>query len=131
MLLGTLSLGLAMTVASAASPGYWWFVVIFACGRPLLSATNALAQVSAAEQTGHRGPGLGRGSHRGGIRRRSRLIAIIDSLASGALGFRGMFALAVVPLALVPAPAHVDRGAGPLRRRVRPVTTTLCPCWAR
>jgi MFS family permease len=48
MLIPALSIGLAMTVASAASPGYWSFVVIFACGRPLLSATNALAQVTAA-----------------------------------------------------------------------------------
>jgi MFS family permease len=36
MLLLTVGAGLAMTVAAAASPGYWWFVAIFACGRPLL-----------------------------------------------------------------------------------------------
>ena len=102
MLLSTLSLGLALTVAASASPGYWWFVGIFAFGRPLLSTTNALAEVAAAEQTGSRdrtaavaltaaGYGLGAG-----------LIAVIHSLASGALGFRGMFAVAVVPLAAVP-----------------------------
>jgi len=34
MLLGTVSLGLLLTVASAVSPGYWWFVAIYACGRP-------------------------------------------------------------------------------------------------
>src|ERR1019366_6276096 len=50
-LIGTCVFGLAFTVAAAASPGYWWFVVIFAFGRPLLSATNALAQVGAAEET--------------------------------------------------------------------------------
>ena len=49
MLLLTVGAGLAMTVAAAASPGYWWFVAIFACGRPLLSASNGLAQVTAAE----------------------------------------------------------------------------------
>jgi len=49
MMLGTLALGLALTVVSAASPGYWWFVVIFVCGRPMLSSTNALAQVAGAE----------------------------------------------------------------------------------
>ena len=43
--------GLALTVIAAGSPGYWWFVVIFAFGRPLLSATNALAEVMAAEET--------------------------------------------------------------------------------
>jgi MFS family permease len=54
MIIATLSIGLALTVASAAAFGYWSFVVIFACGRPLLSATNALTQVAAAEQTSSR-----------------------------------------------------------------------------
>jgi len=101
VLLVTVGLGLAMTVVAAASPGYWWFVAIFACGRPLLSATNALSQVTAAEQTGSddrakavalvaAGYGLGAG-----------LTAVIHGLA-GAIGFRGVFALAVVPLALLP-----------------------------
>ena len=44
--------GLTLTATAAASPGYWWFVVIFALGRPLLSATNALAELMAAEETG-------------------------------------------------------------------------------
>ena len=51
LLLVTVGAGLAVTVLAAASPSYWWFVAIFACGRPLLSATNGLAQVTAAEQT--------------------------------------------------------------------------------
>ena len=51
LLLVTVGAGLALTALAAASPGYWWFVAIFACGRPLLSTTNALAQVTAAEQT--------------------------------------------------------------------------------
>src|SRR5271165_6112488 len=75
--------GLALTAVAAASPGYWWFVVIFALGRPLLSATNALAQVDVAEQTASAdrakavalvaaGYGLGAGA-----------IAIAHSLAAG------------------------------------------------
>jgi MFS family permease len=51
MLLVTAGVGLAMTAVAAASPSYWWFVAIFACGRPLLRASNGLAQVTAAEQT--------------------------------------------------------------------------------
>ena len=51
MLLATVGMGLALTVLAAASPTYWWFVAIFACGRPMLAATNGLAQVTAAEQT--------------------------------------------------------------------------------
>lgn len=90
--------GLGLTVVAAASPGYWWFVVMFAFGRPLLSATNGLAEVMGAEETssGDRsaavaliaaGYGVGAG-----------LSAIVHSLAAGALGFRGIFALAIVPL---------------------------------
>ncbi len=45
MLIATSALGLVFTVLAAASPGYWWFIVIFALGRPSLSATNALTQV--------------------------------------------------------------------------------------
>ena len=52
MLLVTVGVGLALTAVAAASPSYWWFVVIFACGRPLLSATNAPGPGHAAEQTG-------------------------------------------------------------------------------
>ena len=51
VILAVTVVGLAFTIAAAASPGYWWFVVIFAFGRPLLSATNALAEVMAAEET--------------------------------------------------------------------------------
>src|SRR5665213_1036972 len=47
MLLVTVIVGLAVTVIAAASPGYWWFVAVFALGRPFLSATNALSQVVA------------------------------------------------------------------------------------
>ncbi len=102
MLLVTVTGGLGLTALAAASPSYWWFIAIFACGRPLLSATNVLAQVAAAEQTASAdrakavalvaaGYGLGAGT-----------IAVIHSVAANALGFRGIFALALVPLALVP-----------------------------
>jgi MFS family permease len=114
-LLASCGLGLAFTVAAAASPGYWWFVAIFACGRPLLSATNAVAAVSAAELTGSSdrskavaliaaGYGVGAGA-----------TAIIHGLA-GPVGFRGTFALAAVPLVLLPVIA--PRVAEPDRFRV-------------
>ena len=102
MLLVTVGGGLALTALAAVSPTYWWFVVIFAAGRPLLSATNALAQVDVSEQTASSdrakavalvaaGYGLGAGA-----------ISIAHSLFASALGFRGVFALALVPLALLP-----------------------------
>jgi MFS family permease len=99
VLIATCALGLLFTMLAAASPGYWWFVVIFALGRPLLSATNAVAQVGAAEETGSgdrtravalvaAGYGVGAG-----------LVAVIHGLGQSALGFRGVFLLGVVPLA--------------------------------
>jgi MFS family permease len=105
-LIASCSLGLAITVASAFSPGYWWFVVIFALGRPMLSATNALAGVSAAEETSTHdrtkaialiaaGYGIGTG-----------LVAFLHGLVGSQLGFRGLVGLAVVPLVLMPIVAR-------------------------
>jgi MFS family permease len=101
-MLVTCAAGLALTVVAAASPSYWWFVAIFALGRPLLATTLAVTQVSAGELTKSpdrakaialttAGYGIGAG-----------LIAILHSLAGGALGFRGIFLLAAVPLVLLP-----------------------------
>jgi MFS family permease len=102
MLIVTVGLGLTATVLAAASPGYWWFVVIFACGRPLLSATNALSEVIAAEQTDTKSRAKALALVAAGYGVGAGLTAIIHSLASKSLGFRGLFLLAVVPLALVP-----------------------------
>ena len=93
--------GLALTAAAAASPGYWWFVVIFAFGRPLLSATNALAELMAAEETGARDRTAAIALVAAGYAGGAGLSAVIHSLAAGALGFRGIFVLALVPLAVV------------------------------
>ena len=102
MLITTVGLGLAATVLAAASPGYWWFVVIFACGRPLLSATNALSEVIAAEQTDTKSRAKALALVAAGYGIGAGLTAIIHSLASKTLGFRGLFLLAIVPLALLP-----------------------------
>ena len=101
-LVSSVAVGLALTVLAAASPGYWWFVVIFACGRPLLSATGALAQVIAAELTTTSSRATALALVAAGYGIGAGVTAIIHSLASSALGFRAYFALAIVPLALVP-----------------------------
>ena len=101
LLLLTVAAGLLLTAVAAASPGYWWFVVIFACGRPLLSATNAVAQVMAAEQTGAADRAKAVALVAAGYGVGAGLTAVIHGLA-GAIGFRGVFALALVPLALLP-----------------------------
>lgn len=98
MLLITCSLGLVFTVVAAASPGYWWFVVIFALGRPLLSATNALSQVGAAEETASTDRAKAIALIAAGYGVGGGLTAVIHGLV-GSIGFRGVFALAVVPLA--------------------------------
>ena len=102
VLLVTVAAGLALTVAAAASPSFWWFVAIFALGRPLLSTTNALSQVAAAEQTGTSDRAKAVALIAAGYAVGAGLIAVVHSLASTALGFRGVFLLALVPLALVP-----------------------------
>lgn len=96
------ALGLGLTLGGAFSPGFWWFVAILAMARPLLSATNAITGVIAAEHTGSgdrskavaligAAYGVGAGA-----------VAIVRGVAAEQLGFRGLFALALVPLALVP-----------------------------
>jgi MFS family permease len=99
-------LGLGLTVVAAASPGYWWFVAIFAFGRPLLSATNALAEVMGAEETGSSDRSAAVALIAAGYGVGAGLSAIVHSLAAGALGFRWIFALAVAPLVGVYAMRH-------------------------
>ena len=86
-----------MTALAAASPSYWAFVAIFACGRPLLSATNGLAQVTAAEQTASADRAKAVALIAAGYGTGAGVIAVVHSLAASTLGFRGVFALALVP----------------------------------
>ncbi|HTU77028.1 MAG TPA: MFS transporter [Trebonia sp.] len=102
LLLATVGSGLVLTVLAAASPTYWWFVAIFACGRPVLAATNGLAQVTAAEQTASADRAKAVALIATGYGTGAGAIAIVDSLAASILGFRGVFLLALVPLALLP-----------------------------
>lgn len=106
ILITTLSIGLAITALSATSPSYWWFVAIFALGRPFLSGADAVTQVTAAEQTGQAdrtkavalvaaGYGVGAG-----------LTAILHSIGLGVIGFRGLFALAVLPVIVLAPIRH-------------------------
>ena len=93
--------GLCVTASASLSPGFWWFVALFALARPALSAASALATVVTAELTSTRtrvtaltvvsafaGAGAG-------------LSAIIHGVVRGPHGFRVLFATAIIPLALV------------------------------
>jgi MFS family permease len=102
VLLGCTSLGLAVSALAALSPGYWWFVALFAVGRPLLATTNSITGVIAAEETRSvdRAKAIalvtaGWGAGTGGI-------AVVRGLAGDALSWRGLFALLVIPLAVMP-----------------------------
>ena len=101
VLIVSCAVGLVFTMVAALSPGYWWFVVIFALGRPMLSATNAIAQVCAAEETSSADRAKAVALIAGGYAVGSGLIAIIDSKWQAVLSFRGVFALAAVPLVMV------------------------------
>ena len=102
MLLGCVGGGLAVTALAALSPGYWWFVALFAIGRPLLSATNAIAVVVAAEETETRDRAKAIALMTAGYGIGAGLTALIRGAAGDGLGFRGLFALALVPLAAIP-----------------------------
>jgi MFS family permease len=102
VLLACTSLGLAVSALAALSPGYWWFVALFALGRPLLAGTNAVSGVIAAEETRSvdRAKAIalvtaGWGAGTGGI-------AVVRGLLGDALSWRGLYALLLVPLALMP-----------------------------
>jgi MFS family permease len=94
-------LGLLLTASAALSPTYWWFVALFALSRPFLTATDTVGEVAAAEQTASvdrtkaialvaAAYGLGAG-----------LIALSRGVL-GDVGFRGVFALALLPLLVLP-----------------------------
>ena len=102
VLLGCVGGGLAATALAALSPGYWWFVALFALGRPMLSATNAIAGVVAAEETRSRDRAKAIGLVTAGYGLGAGLTALVRGVAGEGLGFRGLFALALVPLAATP-----------------------------
>jgi MFS family permease len=102
LLLACVTGGLAVTALAALSPGYWWFVALFALGRPMLSATNAIAGVVAAEETDSRDRAKAIGLLTAGYGVGAGLTALIRGVAGDGLGFRGLFALALVPLAATP-----------------------------
>jgi MFS family permease len=102
IMLACTTLGLAISAAAALSPGYWWFVALFALSRPLLAGTNTVSGVIAAEETrsGDRAKAIALVTAGWGAG--SGLIAVVRGLAGTALSWRGLFALLVIPLAAMP-----------------------------
>ncbi len=109
-LLAFLTAGLALTAAAATSQGFWWFVAAFALARPGLSAVNAIAGVVAAEETDATGRATAMALLTVGYGVGSGTVTVLRAVLGEALGFRGLFALALVPLVvLVPLLARVVR----------------------
>ena len=102
VMLGCTALGLAVTALAALSPSYWWFVALFALGRPLLAGTNAISGVIAAEETHSRDRAkaiaLVTAAWGGG----TGLIAVVRGVAGTALSWRGLFGLTLIPLLALP-----------------------------
>jgi MFS family permease len=96
------ALGLALTASASLSPSFWWFVTIFALGRPLLSATNTVAGVVAAEETRSNDRVKAIALVTAGYALGAGLTAVLRGAFGDVLGFRGLFALALVPLAATP-----------------------------
>lgn len=123
VILGCCAGGLLMTVVTAVAPSFWWFVALFALARPLLSATNALAAVMAAEETRSVDRSKAIAMVTAGYALGAGLTALVRLVIPAALGFRGLFAMVVVPLALVPLlgralrepPPSAGRPVGPAR----------------
>jgi MFS family permease len=65
----------------------------------MLSGADAVSQVVAAEQTNHDNRALGVAVVAAGYGVGAGLVAILHSVGLGRLGFRGLFALSLVPLA--------------------------------
>lgn len=116
-LLGLLAVGLALTAAAATSQGFWWFVVLLALARPGLSAGNAVAGVIAAEETDAVDRSAAMAAVTVGYGVGSGSVVLIRAAFADTLGFRGLFALALVLLVLglpllwrvVPEPARYAR----------------------
>lgn len=106
VLLTSCAAGLALTAVAAVAPSYWFFIALFALGRPLLSTTNNIVSVIAAEETSTRDRAksiaLITAAYGTGAGIPALVRALDERLLGDVLGFRGLFALALVPLLVVP-----------------------------
>jgi MFS family permease len=102
VLLGCSALGLAIAASAGLSPGFWWFVALFAASRPMLTATNAITGVIAAEETSSADRAKAIALVAAAYGTGAGLTAIIRGVAGDTLSWRGLFALLLIPLAALP-----------------------------
>lgn len=101
MLIGSVGIGLVLTLLAAVMPGYWSFVAVIALARPALSTTNALSVVVAAEESRSSGRTWAIAFVGAAYALGSGLISVLRGAIDG-LGFRAVLAIAAVPVVLVP-----------------------------
>lgn len=95
--------GLLLTLGAATAVSYWWFVAVVALARPLLTGTNTVATVIAAEETRTVDRSKAIAVVEAGYSAGSGAVAIAHGIAAGLLGFRGVLGLAAVFLVSFPA----------------------------
>ncbi|WP_165491799.1 MFS transporter [Egibacter rhizosphaerae] len=104
-LLATTAVGLLATALAAGSPAFWVLVALLAISRPLLTATDVVAMVIAAEETRSRDRSAAIAFIGGAYAVGSGIISVARGLLDVALpdpGFREVLALVLIPLVLVP-----------------------------
>ncbi len=101
LMLGCTLAGLAITAVASQVTVFWAFVVVLAAARPLLTGANALAGVIAAEETASRSRAAALALVGAAYSLGTGAISVLRGVAGESLGFRGVFALALVPLLLL------------------------------
>lgn len=115
------AIGLLVTAAASLSPGYWWFVAIFALARPLLSAASALATVVTTELTTTAKRVTALTIVTAGAAVGAGLSAVVHGIVRGPDAFRILFASAVVPAVLVVVLVRrLPESRGPARNAIVP-----------
>lgn len=113
--------GLLVTAAASLSPGYWWFVAIFALARPLLSAASALATVVTTELTTTAKRVSALTVVTAGAAVGAGLSAVVHGIVRGPDAFRILFASAVLPaVAVVLLVRRLPESHGPVRGAIVP-----------
>ena len=100
------SLGLTATALAGAAPTFWLLVAFLAISRPLLTSTDVVAAVIAAEETASAGRSSAIALIGGAYAVGSGVISVVRGLIDPFVGFRGVLALVLVPLVLVPVVAR-------------------------
>lgn len=126
VLLGCAFIGLVATGVAATMPTFWGFVLVVALGRPLLTTTNAVVPVVAAEEsrTADRSSALAyvAAAYAGG----AGLVSVVRSVGGG-IGYRPLLLGTAALVLLLPlvaryvrdAPAVVEDGSVPHAQRER------------